>query len=282
MRILLLTHSFNALSQRLFAELALRGHELSVEFDIADSVTEEAVALFRPQVVIAPFLKRAIPESVWARVPCLVVHPGIRGDRGPSALDWAIMNGEACWGVTVLQANAEMDAGDIWASIEFPMREARKSSLYRNEVTDAAVQATLLALERLGSGRHRPQPLDYSQADVRGRLRPLMKQETRRIDWAHDETHTILTKVRAADGHPGVLDEVLGLPCYLYDAHPEARLRGATPGAVIAQRNGAILRATHDGAVWITHLKAAEGARSFKLPAAMVLGSRLDGVPISL
>jgi putative two-component system hydrogenase maturation factor HypX/HoxX len=95
MRILLLTHSFNSLTQRLFAELTARGHELSVEFDIADSVTEEAVALFRPDVVVAPFLKRAIPESVWRTVVCLVVHPGIKGDRGPSALDWAITNREA-------------------------------------------------------------------------------------------------------------------------------------------------------------------------------------------
>ena len=39
MRILLLTHSFNSLTQRLFEELSVRGHALSVEFDIADSVT---------------------------------------------------------------------------------------------------------------------------------------------------------------------------------------------------------------------------------------------------
>ncbi len=48
LRILLLTHSFNGLAQRLFAELGTDGHAVSVEFDIADSVTEEAVALLRP------------------------------------------------------------------------------------------------------------------------------------------------------------------------------------------------------------------------------------------
>ena len=44
MRILLLCHSFNSLSQRLFAVLKAGGHELSVELDISDSVTEEACA----------------------------------------------------------------------------------------------------------------------------------------------------------------------------------------------------------------------------------------------
>ena len=49
MRILLLTHSFNSLSQRLFGLLRAQGHAVSVvELDIADSVTEEAVALFQP------------------------------------------------------------------------------------------------------------------------------------------------------------------------------------------------------------------------------------------
>ena len=94
MKILLLCHSFNSLAQRLHVDLRERGHEVSVELDIHDSVTEEAVALFRPHLVIAPSLKRAIPASVWRRWRCLIVHPGVKGDRGPSALDWAILRGE--------------------------------------------------------------------------------------------------------------------------------------------------------------------------------------------
>ena len=155
MKILFLTHSFNSLAQRLYVELTRRGHEVSIEFDINDNVAIEAVALFKPDLVVAPFLKRAIPEAVWRENICLVVHPGIVGDRGPSALDWAIMNGEAEWGVTVLQANAAMDGGDIWAARSFPMRAARKSSLYRNEVTEAATAAVLEAVEKYRAGRFR-------------------------------------------------------------------------------------------------------------------------------
>ena len=140
MRILFLTHSFNSLTQRLYCELQARGHEISIEFDIADSVAEEAVALFRPDLIIASFLKRAIPESIWAKHLCLVVHPGVPGDRGPSALDWAIQRGCREWGVTVLQAEEEMDAGPVWATANFALRNAKKSSIYRNEVTEAIVR----------------------------------------------------------------------------------------------------------------------------------------------
>jgi putative two-component system hydrogenase maturation factor HypX/HoxX len=110
-RILLLTHAFNALTQRLFVDLRGLGHLVSVELDISDTNTEEAVRLFVPRLIIASYLRRAIPEVVWSHTPCLVVHPGVIGDRGPSALDWALLRGESVWGVTVLQAAADMDAG---------------------------------------------------------------------------------------------------------------------------------------------------------------------------
>ena len=152
MRILLLCHSFNSLTQRLHVELRERGHAVSVEFDINDAVTCEAVELFRPDLVIASFLKRAIPEEVWRRVRCLIVHPGIRGDRGPSALDWAILDDATRWGVTLIEAVAEMDAGPVWAWREFPMRTATKSSLYRNEVTQAAFACVLEAIARIEAG----------------------------------------------------------------------------------------------------------------------------------
>jgi putative two-component system hydrogenase maturation factor HypX/HoxX len=278
MRILLLAHSFNSLTQRLWVELSDAGHDVSLEFDVRDSVTIEAVRMFVPDLIVAPFLKRAIPEEVWKHHRCVVIHPGIRGDRGPSALDWAVLDGESGWGVTALQANAEMDAGDIWASVEFDMRPASKGSLYRNEVTEAAVAALRLALQRMADGVP-PEPLDYTKPGVRGRLRPLMKQTDRAIDWQRDDAGTVLRKIRCADGVPGVADRIFDLPVHLYDGHPEDGLHGA-PGAVIAQRDGAICRATADGAVWITHLKASlDEDRPFKLPATMVLGDRLAGVP---
>lgn len=268
MRILFLSHSFNSLSQRLWDELSARGHQLSLELDIADAVTEEAVDLFRPELIVAPFLKRAIPESVWQRLPCLVLHPGIPGDRGPSALDWAIQEGEVSWGVTVLQAEEEMDAGPIWAHAGFPLRHARKSSLYRQEVTEAACTALLEALDCLERGERPPQP------PRRGRLRPLMKQEDRRVDWLRDDSATILARIHAADGFPGLADELFGIPCRLFDAWPEDRLRGE-PGTLLARRETALCRATRNGALWLGHVRREDDGGGIKLPAAVAFADEI-------
>lgn len=277
MRILFLTHGFNSLTQRLYVELKRDGHEVSIEFDVNDAVSEEAVALYRPDVIVAPYLKRAIPESIWANRLCLVVHPGPPGDRGPSSLDWAIMEGAAEWGVTVLQADAEFDAGPVWASATFPLRAGRKSSVYRNEVTDAAVRAVREALARIAGGAFRPQRL--AADDPRIRACPSMRQADRAIDWSRDSTETVLTKLRAADSFPGVLDTLLGRAFYLYGGHAEPRIAGTRPGEVIARRDGAILRATTDGAVWVTHLRDAGDAAAFKLPAALALGELARRIP---
>jgi len=277
MRILFLTHAFNSLTQRLFVELQEQGHEVSVEFDIHDEISLDAVELYRPDLIIAPFLKRAIPEQIWQQHVCLVVHPGIRGDRGPSALDWAILNREQRWGVTVLQANAEMDAGDIWAYSEFRMRDGTKASLYRNEVTLAAVDAVLNAVKRYQDKEFSPQPLNYTDPDIHGQLQPLMQQKDRRIDWELDDTETVLSKIRSADGFPGVRDQLFGRELFLYDAHAETSLHGK-PGEVIARCGGAICRATVDGAVWIGHLRDKQAKHPFKLPATMLLADEVSGV----
>jgi putative two-component system hydrogenase maturation factor HypX/HoxX len=283
MRILLLTHAFNSLAQRLFVELRADGHELSVELDIADAVTQEAVALWQPDVVIAPFLKRRIPESVWSTRLCLVVHPGPPGDRGPSALDWAIATGAREWGVTVLQATRDYDAGPVWAWRGFALRDgATKSGLYRHAVVNAAVAAVREALAAWRPGAH------GAVTEVPGRWQPLMTQDQRRIHWSHDPTEVVHRRLRAADGTPGVLDALFGEPARLFDAHlaSDGDLRRApagAAGAIVARRGPALLRRTVDGGVWLGHVRRAgdeAGAQAaLKLPATQVFAAHVSALP---
>ena len=281
MRILLIASAYNSMTQRIHAELADRGQEVSVELALSDEVMRDGVRRYDPDLVIAPMLTTAIPEDIWSAWPCFIVHPGPMGDRGPSSLDWAIMDGAARWGVTVLQANAEMDAGDIWASATFALPGCSKSSVYRTEVADAAAEAVLRAVARFASGRYRPEPLDYGRPGVTGRLRPPCRQEHRRIDWLTEPTASVLAKLRAADSRPGVLDVIGETEYFLYGGHEEDQLRG-DPGAIVARRGGAICRATVDGAVWIPQLRRRPGPggpATIKLPATLALGGSAADVP---
>ncbi|WP_037681614.1 hydrogenase maturation protein [Streptomyces griseus] len=272
MRILLLASAYNSLTQRVHAELRDRGHPVAVELALGDGRhLTEAVRRHAPDLLIAPMLTTAVPEEVWSRYPCLIVHPGPPGDRGPSSLDRAVQEGRDRWGVTVLQAVAEMDAGPVWASAEFPVPPGvGKSDLYRGELADAALKAVLLAVDRFTSGTYTPvTPPSHT-------WQPYLTQAERRIDWHTDPTETVLRKLRAADSQPGVLDTFLGTEWYLHGGHPEPHLKGA-PGELLATRHGAICRATTDGAVWIPELRPKRvpgGPATFKLPAQPALEGR--------
>ncbi|MFC7219702.1 hydrogenase maturation protein [Streptomyces polyrhachis] len=287
MRILLVASADNSLTQRVDAELRDRGHVVRLQLAAGDAALLAAVRAFDPPLVIAPMLTSRIPAALWTTRVCLVVHPGPPGDRGPSALDWAIEEGAGRWGVTVLQAAEEFDAGDIWASAEcvLPAGTA-KSDLYRGEVADAALEAVHLAVQRYESGSYRPRPLDYTRPDTAGRARPRFPAERRRIDWTRDTTATVLRKLRAADSQPGVPDEIEGRGFFLYGGHQEDQLTGEA-GRLVARRAGAVCRATTDGAVWLTQLRPRHesGAPAFKQPATLALGARarrLTAVPARL
>ena len=282
LRILFLVSAHNSLSQRAYIALTEQGHEVSVATVESPEAMEQAVARHQPELVVCPFLKKIIPESVWKSHRCLVVHPGPAGDRGPSSLDWAVDLKMGEWGLTVLEATDEIDGGDIWATRTFRTREVPKTSLYRHEVRRTSVEALLEAVAGVTDDDFSPRTLDYDDPVVTGMPRPLMKQDDRAIDWASDGMATVVRKLRAAEGHPGVLETLDGVDFHMFGAHHETGLRGK-PGQVIAQRHGAVCMATVDGAVWVTHLKRRDEGdrRHFKLPAvrALALAGRELDVP---
>ncbi|KAG6014787.1 hypothetical protein E4U41_004761, partial [Claviceps citrina] len=175
MKILFLCTAHNSLSQRLFLVLS-KDHSVTVEYALSAKHMVEAASLVQPDLIICPFLTSLVPQQVYDAYLTLIVHPGPPGDAGPSALDWLLMGddgtepdsrflleeeelggrlsaaGRSHWGVTVLQATADFDAGPVWAFDQFAVdindAGVTKSSLYRGPVTRAAVAATLMAVQR--------------------------------------------------------------------------------------------------------------------------------------
>jgi putative two-component system protein, hydrogenase maturation factor HypX/HoxX len=83
MKIHFLTSAHNSLSQRLLVELTEGGHKVTVAAGTIDEAMVKSVEDQAPDVVIAPMLKTKIPQAIWSKHVCLIVHPGILGDRGP-------------------------------------------------------------------------------------------------------------------------------------------------------------------------------------------------------
>jgi putative two-component system hydrogenase maturation factor HypX/HoxX len=281
-RILLLATAFNGLTQRVWCALSEAGHDVGLQLATGPADMIEGVRAADPELILCPFLKDRVPAEVWQRWRTVIIHPGPVGDRGPSALDWAIADGARTWGVTALQAIEEMDAGPVWATRTFtlPAAPPRKSALYNGPVADAAMECVFEVVAKASDPAFTPVPADQAPTEAPGaRARPLMTQDDRAFDWT-DPTEEIIRRIRAADGAPGVRTEVGGMPVFAYDAHPGLH-RGARPGQLITRRQGAVLVATGDGSVWLGHLRAVQKKGGIKLPATTLLGARLRGVPHS-
>jgi putative two-component system hydrogenase maturation factor HypX/HoxX len=280
-RVLLLVSSFNGLSRRAWCALREAGHQVGVLLHTGDSDVVDGVHTAEPDLVLCPYLVDRVPAQVWQHVRTVVIHPGPVGDRGPAPLDRAITAGAPVWGVTALQAVQEPDAGPVWAArtVAMPAAAPRKSALYNGPVADAAMECILEVVAKAADPSFTPVPAAQPGA-ARNGSDPAMTQADRAFDWSQGSEH-IIRRIRAADGSPGVLTEVAGLPVYAYDAHPGAA-RGARPGSLISRRQGAVLVGTGDGSVWLGHLRTAEpDSASITLPATTLLGRRLRGVPNS-
>lgn len=215
LNILFLCDAFNSMTQRLFVECVAKGYRVDVHVYESSERLESVVGQAPADLIICPFLTKRVPAVIYenTKVPCWIVHPGIEGDRGISSLDWALHMCEKQWGVTVLQAVEEMDAGPIWATETFEVPQTfkgpiNKSGLYRSSCIDAAVKAIDKALLMFTNGQE-PKPLNYSDPNVKGKFRPRMKQADRKLNWQCNAIE-ICRQIRNADSQPGLLETLDG------------------------------------------------------------------------
>ena len=303
-RIGLLYTRFASMPQALWTALREDGHEVIRPEDLqirtpmsAEDMTRFA-RLAAPDVILCPFLKEVVPAAVCERTTTWIPHPGIRGDRGPSSLSWAILDGEPAWGLTMVRAEPastpeELDGGNVGAWREFAMpAEATLGEVYAQHVVPAAIDCAREILARMAiDPAYRGVPLaDFGRAAA-GRHRPALRQDRLAFGW-DDHPDQILRRVRAAPF--GVRTELGGRPVNVYDAQPHEvtdprsralRTRADRPGQIVAHRDGAVLVATGGGgAVWIGHakVKPADGGRGLKLPAAHAVPAQLDGLGESI
>jgi enoyl-CoA hydratase/carnithine racemase/methionyl-tRNA formyltransferase len=320
MKILFLCTAHNSLSQRLYLALST-SHRVTIEYALSDELMISAAELAQPDLIICPFLTARVPKEIYNEYMTLIIHPGPPGDAGPSALDWVLMGddgfiedpkkllndldrgvcmpGRTHWGITVLQAIEEFDAGPVWAfeqfSIDIDQPGLTKSELYRGPVSRAAISAALAAVDRLlkatsssnGTTKIPPHVIahpNYKLLSVSRQLpfqggktydRPLLKAAQREFDVTRHTAQQISRRIRCGDSQPGSLSKVFGVNLYLYGGIVEeceggpnpGAFPGAAPGTIVATRNEAVCITTCDGrGIWITHVRRLKRA---KLDAAL-------------
>lgn len=290
MRILLLVSAFNGLTQRVWCHLREQGHEVGVELAGTHATPEaltEAVDRAAPDLVLCPFLKHRVPETVWSRRTTVIIHPGPVGDRGPSSLDHAILEGRDRWGVTALSAVEEMDAGPVWHSQVFDLpTTVAKSAIYNGPVADAAMECVDRTVSMVAAGERPVPAAAWPGARVPDTgERPLLRRTAFRVDWSRT-AEEIARQVAAADGAPGAPATVQGVDHCLFDAVADpvdTAGPAVPPGSVVGHDTEAVAIACGSGTLWVGYAatlsptSSASGKRGPKVPATWVIDT--EGTP---
>lgn len=257
---LFLCSAFNGLSQKFWVNFS----SLFKESRLMLGINPVAIKTFQPDLILCPFLEDYIPEEIWSATPCFIVHPGPADEAGPSALNWAILEGKTHWSVTIIQADALWDAGPVWAQAKFKLPVASLSSIYRQQISDTALQLLPLALSRYYSVK---KPLLTAPPVYRMRI----AQQQLRITW-DQPTAEIIKKIHAGDSQPGAPAMIKDNHYLLFGARTgesEPRLSDSPPGEIIQQQDGQICVSTSDGCVWISRM--ARVAENIKIRPADLL-----------
>lgn len=170
MKILLLTSAFDGLSQHAYTELVERGHTVAVQSACTDAAMEAAVMHFQPQLVIAPFLKKAVPASLMQQYTVLSVRPGTVTDRGPSTLRGALTENWQDWRISVSKAAKDKEPAEVWTSHTLKMRPDGKRNFFRHHIAQSVVQDILDAVDKLERKTFTFKPLHLLNPELKGRL----------------------------------------------------------------------------------------------------------------
>jgi methionyl-tRNA formyltransferase len=197
--------------------------------------------------------RRLVPIEVCRRMRlgAFVFHDSLLPEyRGFSPTVWAIANGEDHTGVTLLEAAAEADQGDIVDQARVPIGPQETIAGVMERVTDTYLELLERNLPALLAGSAPRHPQDHSRASwARKRT-----AEDNRIDWSQPAMKSFDLVRAVTRPYAGAFTDLGGGTLRVWAARLDAEASGA-PGTVLrSESGGGLLVAAGEGGLWLTEV----------------------------
>jgi methionyl-tRNA formyltransferase len=207
----------------------------------------EQIRLLAPDLIVVAAFGQILPQSLLdvPRHGCLNVHTSLLPKyRGAAPIQWAIINGEAETGVSIMQMDAGLDTGAIVSIEATPIRDSDTAATLHDRL--AAIGGGLLVRTIPGfvSGTLKP----HAQPDAATYARKIQKEDGR-IDWTQS-ARTIWNRLRGLTPWPGTFTRLIRLPSpvLLKIVRAEVVHASGNPGTIIrADREGIIVSCGTEG-----------------------------------
>jgi methionyl-tRNA formyltransferase len=258
--------------------------------NLRGDTAEAAMQDLDVDLAVMAYVLQIAPESLLGipRYGTIQYHPSLLPKhRGPSSINWPIINGESSTGLTIFRPTDGLDEGPIILQklVEIAPSDT-VGTLYFNQLYPLGVDALLEASELVVSGRHSERSQDEAEASYEGWCRDAAAQ----ISW---NSHVDLTYnlIRGCDPSPGAWTLLNGEKLYLFDAKKTLTRRygdvAGRPGELLSFDGESALVAAPGGVVEIARLRigsapktgAATALRSFGTTEGTLMYSEKDSAP---
>ena len=257
-------------------------HALNVPvFEFKRLRDKEAITQFKtvqPELCIMAFVTDIVPMEMinYPILGTFQYHPSLLPlHRGPSSINWPIINGESTTGLTIFWPDNGLDTGPVLMqkTVEITTKETL-GDLYFKKLFPLGVEAIIESIELVRSGKAPKIVQDESMATYEG----WCKADDVQVKW-EENTSTVFNMIRGADPQPGANTTFNGTKLSLYDAAASSD-NTAIPGTVISIGEFGIQISTGDGAVNIGRVResgsgkvtSSEWAESVGLAVGDLLG----------
>ncbi len=234
------------------------------------------IAAVAPDLIIVAAYGLILPQAILD-IPaqgCLNVHASLLPRwRGAAPIQQAILNGDQQTGVSLMQMEAGLDTGPVFASCTTPIGNDETAGELHDRLAVLGGDLLLRHLDKIITGSLQAEAQDDALATYAGKIR----KRDASITWS-DSAREIDRKIRAYNPVPGANFECGGEVVKCFRAQV-SRATGASAGTVIAAGKDGIDVACGDGVLRMTelqrpgrrHINAAEFAAQTK-PAGKRLG----------
>lgn len=189
----------------------------------------------RPEIALMAYVTAFVPQS-FVNLPkhgTVQFHPSLLPlHRGPSSINWAVMQGRTETGLTIFRPTDGLDEGPVILQKRVAIGpDDTTGSIYFDRIFPMGVEAIVEAAELVVAGKHTETVQDESKATYEG----WVKEAECRINWANhvDFTYNI---IRGCNPAPGAWTTLDGKKLTIFDARKRiAPTFGAVKGKKLGQ-----------------------------------------------
>ena len=219
-----------------------------------DPEAYDQMVSLNPDLAVLAFVTDIVPGKVLEvpKLGSICYHPSILPRyRGASAINWAIINGEAKTGLTIFWVDAGIDTGDMLLQKEVDVGpDETTGHVYFNKLYPLGVEAVIEAVDLIAQGQAPRLPQDHSQATYD----PPCDEKVAGLDWGKPG-RAVYNFIRGTDPQPGATTTFRGEKVKLYNAKFQEESHPAAPGEILEVTDAGLKVAVQGGAVLVARFR---------------------------